>query len=116
MLTIENHLGSIDISYEYLASLIGYTATSCFGVVDMNLSGAKQNFLSVIDKTKKIDKGVVIRVSKNKLDIDLHITVRFGTNIKAIVDSIMNKVRYTVEDSTGIQVSKVNVFVDGMIS
>lgn len=116
MLTIENHLGSINISYNYLASLIGNTATSCFGVVGMNLSGTKQNFLSMLTKKSTIDKGVIIKAYKNKLYIDLHITVMLGTNIKAIVDSISNKVRYSVEESTGIPVSKVNVFVDEMIS
>ncbi len=116
MLTIENHLGTIDISYEYLATLIGHTATSCFGVVAMNSSGAKQNFLSILKMDNRIDKGVSLRYIKNKLIIDLHITVMFGTNISAVVSSIVNKVRYAVEEETGIQVSKVNVFVDGMKS
>ena len=49
----------------------------------------------------------------NKLVIDLHIIVSFGVNIPAIVKSIVNKVKYTVEDATGLEVSKVNVFVDG---
>ena len=65
LLTIENHLGTIDISYEYLATLIGHTATGCFGVVDMNPSGAKQDFLSFLKKNNSIDKGVSIRYNKN---------------------------------------------------
>jgi len=40
--------------------------------------------------------------------------VTYGVNIGTIVDSITNKVRYTVEQSTGLGVKKVNVFVDGM--
>ena len=36
MLTAENHLGTIGVSEEYLTSLIGYTASTCFGVVDLN--------------------------------------------------------------------------------
>ena len=40
----------------------------------------------------------------------------FGTNIAAIADSISNKVRFAVEEATGITVSKVNVFIDGMNS
>lgn len=116
MLTIENHLGTIDISYDYLATLIGHTATSCFGVVDMNSSGTKQSILSFFKKNNSIDKGVSIRYIKNKLIIDLHITVLFGTNISAIVNSITNKVQYTVEEETGLQVAKINVFVDGMKS
>lgn len=116
MLTIENHLGKINISYNYLVSLISNTATSCFGVVGMNVSGAKQNLLSMLNKKNIADKGVLIKSNKNKLIVDLHITVRFGTNVKAIVDSIINKVKYTVEDSTGLTVLKVNVFVDEMIA
>ena len=44
----------------------------------------------------------------------MHIIVTYGLNIAAIVKSIVNKVRYTVEDATGLDVLKVNVYVDGM--
>lgn len=40
--------------------------------------------------------------------------VTYGVNISAIVQSIIHKVRYTVEDATGMEVAKVNVYVDGM--
>lgn len=36
MLTVENHLGEIGISKECLSSLIGYTASKCFGVAGLN--------------------------------------------------------------------------------
>ena len=48
--------------------------------------------------------------------IDLHIYVTYGINVSAIVDSIVNKVRYVVESETGIEVKKINVYVDGMES
>lgn len=48
--------------------------------------------------------------------MDLHISVIYGMNISAIAKSIVNKVRYTVEEATGLDVKKVNVFVDGMKS
>jgi len=35
-------------------------------------------------------------------------------NIAEIVKSIINKVRYVVEDTTNLQVEKVNVYVDTM--
>ena len=57
-----------------------------------------------------------MRGDGHSLAIDLHIVVTYGVNIAAIVKSIVNKVRYTVEEATGIQVRKVNVFVDGMKS
>ena len=55
-----------------------------------------------------------MRTVSGGLVIDLHIAVTYGVNISAIVKSIVNKVRYTVEEATGLQVAKVNVFVDDM--
>ena len=65
---------------------------------------------------KQIDKGVTIQSKDKQLIVNLHISVTFGTNIAAIADSISNKVRFAVEEATGITVSKVNVFIDGMNS
>ena len=40
--------------------------------------------------------------------------VLYGINVSAIVKSIMNKVRYAVSQAVGLQVAKINVFVDDM--
>ena len=48
------------------------------------------------------------------LIIELHISVSYGVNISAIVESIVNKVRYTVEEATDLKVSKVNVHIDAL--
>lgn len=57
-----------------------------------------------------------MRGEGDRLIVDLHISVIYGMNISAIAKSIVNKVRYTVEEATGLRVRKVNVFVDGMKS
>lgn len=116
LIKVENHLGAIDVSMDYLTALIGHTVTNCFGVSEMNSVGPKQGVLSFLDKNSAIDKGVIIRQNKDSLVIDLHITVTYGVNISAITDSIINKVRYAVEEATGFSVLKVNVFIDGMKS
>ena len=111
MIIVENHIGKITITAAYLSALVGYTVTSCFGVSDMNDASPKEALLSVLR-----DKGVTIQSKDKKLIVNLHISVTFGTNISAIADSISNKVRFAVEEATGITVSKVNVFIDGMNS
>ena len=55
-----------------------------------------------------------MRSEGKQLIVDLHIAVIYGMNISAIAKSIVNKVRYTVEEATGLDVKRVNVFVDGM--
>lgn len=115
MIKIENYLGVIEIHQHYFSELIGQTVTSCFGVAGMANSGASQGLRSLLFKRKNYpDKGVGVCADGGDLIIDLHIIVTYGVNIGTIVDSITNKVRYTVEQSTGLGVKKVNVFVDGM--
>jgi uncharacterized alkaline shock family protein YloU len=53
-------------------------------------------------------------IDANKVSIDLHIIVEYGTNISAIADNIISTVKYTVEDQTGLEVENVNIFVDGV--
>ena len=114
MIKLENHLGVIDISYDYFANLVGNAVTSCFGVAAMGQEFPQQGLLDRVLRRKDYEKGIRVRVKNQKLVIDLHIIVSYGTNIAAIVKSIMHKVRFTVEEKTGFEVSKVNVFVDGM--
>ncbi|MCM1329232.1 MAG: Asp23/Gls24 family envelope stress response protein [Ruminococcus sp.] len=117
MLTVENHLGTIGISEEYLTSLIGYTVSACFGVAGLNSADKKRGLLSVFKKAEIGRKKCVKLSTKNgKLVIGLHITVVFGTNISAVTESLVHKVRYTVEEKTGLEVGKITVYIDGMKS
>lgn len=114
MIRIENHLGTIEISQEYFAKLVGHAASECFGVAGMVFSTPSQGIRSVLSHTDVPDKGVRVRSLGNNLYIDLHIAVTYGVNIAAIVKSIVNKVRYTVEEATGFDVGRINVYVDDM--
>ncbi len=116
MIRLENHLGTIEISQEYFAYLIGNAASSCYGVAGMEKSGTRQGLRSLFSRRHYADQGIRVRSDNDKLVVDLHISVIYGMNISAIAKSIVNKVRYTVEEATGLDVKKVNVFVDGMKS
>ncbi len=115
MIKIENHLGHIEINDDYFSDLIGHTVTACFGVAGMANSNASQGLRSFFFRRRNyLDQGVSVKSNGTDLTINLHIFVTYGVNISAIVDSITNKVRYTVEQATGLAVKKINVFVDGM--
>ena len=90
MIKFENHIGEIHISNKYLVSLIGNTATNCFGVVGMNTFGPKQKISSLLKKGQSLKNGVIIHQTKdNELIIDLHITVSYGVNVSTVVDAIL---------------------------
>ncbi len=114
MIKVQNNVGTITISQDYFTSLIGSTVTGCFGVVQMNISSAKQTLLAAMPFVKKqsFERGISVRAGKDKLVVDLHITVLYGVNVGTVVKSIINKVKYVMEESTGISVERVNVYVD----
>lgn len=64
-------------------------------------SGPKQGLRSVFSKRSYADDGIRVHGESDRLIIDLHISVIYGMNISAIAKSIVNKVRYTVEEATG---------------
>lgn len=113
MICLENPNGYIEISREYFSNLIGYAASSCYGVAGMAASSNLQSFADRFSQNK-LDRGVKVSRNGGKLLIDLHIVVTYGVNITVIVKSIIKKVRYIVEEATGFKVDCVNVFVDGM--
>ena len=115
MIGFETAMGTVEISQEYFANLVGRAASECYGVAGM-MGSAVQGLKSVVSKHEAPDKGVRVRTQDGKLVVDLHITVTYGVNISAIVKSIVSKVSYTVQEATGIPVAKVNVHVQGVFT
>ena len=114
MISYETVNGTVTITNEYLTKLIGQAVTSCFGVAGMVPCGGKQKILGILSKKEQLDRGIAVKGDMNGIDIELHIVVSYGMNINAIAKSIVHKVKYTVNEATGITVNKVTVKVDGI--
>ena len=114
MITYQNRFGKVEISNEYFSTLIGNTVTSCYGVSSMVASTSKQFIRSLFSKKEYIDTGIIVTGNINSISVDLYICVTYGLNINAICNSISHKVKYVVEQATGIVVDNVTVHVVSM--
>jgi uncharacterized alkaline shock family protein YloU len=114
MVKLANPLGTVLISSDYFANLVGYHASSCYGVIGMATSNAVEGIRAVLFGKNFPEKGVRVREKDGNLFIDIHIRVMYGINISAIVESISEKVKYVVEQATDLYVHTVNVYVDEM--
>jgi uncharacterized alkaline shock family protein YloU len=113
---MENHLGLIEVTQGYFNEVIGNAVSNCFGVAGMANTNARQGIRSAVRRRHEyLDQGVRVYKDGNGVMVDLHIIVTYGLNISAIVRSIVNRVSYTIEEATGLNVKKINVFVDGML-
>ena len=112
LISTEIYLGKINITENYIKSVVSKTVSSCFGVAAMNCSSLKEFFLSKILRRKVPGLGVSVSVVDNEAAVVLHISMAYGTNISAVVRSVKNKVYFVLSETVGISVRSVNIFVD----
>ena len=113
MIKYENNDGCISISHKVIADLVGHAVSDCYGVAGMSYRNKTQGLVMLLNK-KSYNRGVKVTAHKDGLIIDLHIVVTMGVNIKAISQSVVDRVSYTVQDITGMNIKEVNVFIDSM--
>ena len=110
----KTELGVIGIDNEVIARIAGTVATECYGVVGMAARSIKDGFVGLL-KRESLSKGVRLQSQgENDLVLDLHIIVEYGTNIVAIAQTLMDNVRYRLEETVGLKVQSVNVFIEGV--
>ena len=53
-------------------------------------------------------------INDNKISIDFHVIVSYGVSISAVSDNLIESVKYRVEEFTGMEVEKINIYVEGV--
>lgn len=66
-------------------------------------------------RIENLSKGVKLNFNDDdKLLIELFVMVEYGTKISVIANNIIQKVRYSVENFTGLKVSSITVNVQAV--
>lgn len=110
---INNQLGEILIDTDVIAKYAGTIAVESFGIVGMAAVSMKDGLVRLLKK-ESLTKGISVTVENNKLKLDFHVIVVYGVSILAVSDNLIESVKYKVEEFTGIEVSKINIFVEGV--
>jgi uncharacterized alkaline shock family protein YloU len=114
MIGFSNENGNINYSEEVLAKIVGLSTMECYGVVGMVSRNAGDGLWQIMG-VENLSKGVKIQLTdENKLQIELFIMVEYGTKISVISNNIIQKVRYSVENYTGVNVSCITVNVQAV--
>lgn len=105
--------GNVVISDEVVSVISAIAAKSVEGVNGMQ-SGITGGIVEFLGK-KNPSKGVKVSINNGVVDIDLSISVKYGTKIQDVAWEIQGKVKTEVESMTGFTVNSVNVSVDGIV-
>ena len=107
-------LGQVIIDEEVIATYAGINALECFGIVGMAAVSMKDGLVKLLRKDS-LKHGISVKITdENKICLNFHVIVAYGVNISTIADNLVSSVKYKVEEFTGMEIEKINIYVEGV--
>ncbi len=110
---INNELGDITIKKDVIATIAAVSAMECYGLVGMTYKSAKSGLAKIL-KGEHLSKGVEVEATEQGIRINVFVIVQFGTKLSVVAENIIEKVKYSVEMQTGLNVLEVNLNIEGV--
>ena len=111
---IDSGLGQIIIDTDVIATYAGSVAVECFGIVGMAAVSMKDGLVKLLGKNS-LKHGISVRITEdNKIRLNFHVIVAYGVNISTIADNLVSNVKYKVEAFTGMEIDKIDIYVEGV--
>lgn len=112
-ITINQGEANIQISDDVVAVIAGMAASEVQGVAEM-AGGFAGGISEVLSGKKNMAKGIKVDIQEKETKVDVNIIVEYGARIPDVAFEIQKRVKKSVENMTGLNVSKVNVHVQGV--
>ncbi len=107
-------LGTVQIANDVLADMAGFTALECYGIVGMATPTLRDGVAQALSR-EKLRKGVRVCNEENGgVRVDLYVIIEHGTNLTEVSHNLANRVRYVLTHMADVQVSTVDVHVQGV--
>ena len=111
---MSNELGSIVIDPNVIATYAGSVAVECFGIVGMAAVSMKDGLVKLL-KGDSLTRGIKVEIdSDNRIEVDFHVIVSYGVSISTVADNLIENVKYKVSEFTGLEIKKINIYVEGV--
>ena len=105
-------IGSVKIADDVVARIAALAALEVDGV-----SAMAGNYTSdVLEKVsrKNISKGAKVIVGQGEVKVDLALMMAYGFNIPATCQQAQTRVKASIENMTGLEVTDVNIRIAGI--
>jgi uncharacterized alkaline shock family protein YloU len=64
-------------------------------------------------KKESLTHGIQVNFTEdNKIVINFHVIVSYGVSISTVCENLVGNVKYRVEEFTGLEVEKINIYVE----
>lgn len=102
----------IEISDPAIVSLVEEAATSVEGV--HNLHGEFLNTLTGLFRRRRGTSGMEIMAEDDHISLNLHLVVKFGSFIPAVVSEVKTRVRKGLEGTTPLKIKDINIYIEDL--
>ena len=112
--SIDTQMGNIVIDNEVIAQYAGSVAVECFGIVGMASFNMKDGIVKLLKKDS-ITHGISVSIGADgRLTLNFHVIVSYGVSILTVAQNLIDSVKYKVEEFTGLEIEKINIYVEGV--
>ncbi|MDO5717183.1 MAG: Asp23/Gls24 family envelope stress response protein [Tissierellia bacterium] len=108
-----NDMGTIIIQDNVIATIAGVSAMGTYGIVGMAAKNATDGLFELL-KFENLSRGIKVSSENRKITIDIHVILQYGVNISVVADNLIDKVRFNVEEMTGLEVKDIHLHVQGI--
>lgn len=109
---ISNTIGSITVSTEVIADIVGLSAMECAGVVGMASQKRVKDGVSELLKRENYSKGIIVKSENNEIQVHLHLVILYGVKIAQIATNVQERVKHALEEIVGVKVSAINIIIE----
>ncbi len=113
IVTLQNENGNINIDSDVIAAIAGNVALSSYGIVGMSARKSVEEWAELLG-IESITKGINVEINNDEVIVSLHVIIKYGVAVNTVADNIISAVQYTIEKLTGIKVSWIKFFVEGV--
>ena len=112
MTSQQNPLGRIYILPQAIKSVARHSALQSYGVISL----APSTMIEAIGQcfNRHNNYGNTVSSDSERITIELNLIIEYGLRIKTVADSVAESVKYNVEKTMGIPVTRVDVHVRGL--
>ena len=110
---MDTELGEVIVDPDVIATYAGSVAVECFGIVGMAAVNMKDGLVKLL-RRESLKHGINVKIENNKISLDFHVLVAYGLSISTIAQNLIENVKYSLEEFTGMEIENIRIIVEGV--
>ena len=105
--------GTLQVSNDVIADLVGYAALECYGVVGMAATDEQGGVVHVLP-AYKLRRGIDVSTTDEGVVVDIHVVVEQVINMSSVVGNLTSAVKFILAQIAELENVEVKVHIEGM--